>query len=352
MPHYRRRARRIQACFVLLSCAWLLSACAPRVTAEQPCYVDRTAQLADDQNPVARMSVANVGRWCGLVMSRNQGATSMAFSPAVLAEPQHGQARVRNNQGQSVVEYRPASGFTGSDEFRVQRGYMGGSVTVHVNVVPGGPARQAAPQPLPAAPPQITSPTLQPIAALPAAASAIQPLSGPMVFRCPRQGTVQSYPSGNSTTWLGIDPANTDVCIGRDQAGRPVSRIRNIWTPASFWPDTLPALRQAGARLYSAPAGEPVSFTATGSTGNAADPRPGTWTITLRVLGQEDIAIQAGTFRTYVIEYDERSAVGDGRWVYRMWFDQATGAYLRRAVVSSSDGRGAGADTASLRSPS
>ena len=90
---------------VLLSVALLLAACAPAVTSDRPCYVDRTTSNADDPNVVTRITVANVGRWCSLVSSLNRGTKAVAINPAVLVPPQHGQARVRVIQGQSNVEY-------------------------------------------------------------------------------------------------------------------------------------------------------------------------------------------------------------------------------------------------------
>ena len=44
--------------------------------------------------------------------------------------------------------------------------------------------------------------------------------------------------------------------------------------------------------------GTEVTMTVTSRTASGTDPRPGTWTHTVKVLGEQSVSVTAGTFRT------------------------------------------------------
>ena len=182
-------------------------------------------------------------------------------------------------------------------------------------------------------------------------AALTQPVSAPIGFRCLPRGTVQTYSDGNITSWLGYDPSNSDICVGRSKEGRTISTIRGIWNIGSYWPDTIPAMRTALTDLTTKPVGTVATFTATGSTANKDDPRPGTWTHTLRVLNREALTTPAGAFQAYVIEDDYRNTFGTGQWKRLFWVDAATGALLKVQTVAASNGAYPKWETVALRLP-
>ena len=101
-------------------------------TAERPCYVAPAAWNMDDQNPVVRMTVLNVGRACGVGLSVDRRAPERVGS--IIEQPSHGTARVRRVAGVMRAEYTPAAGFVGSDSYRAQLGPVSQSITVQVSV--------------------------------------------------------------------------------------------------------------------------------------------------------------------------------------------------------------------------
>ena len=85
-----------------------------------------------------QMTVGNDGGYCAATLTAANGQPFSA--PLVMAEPQHGTPRVVKYNGKTSVEYTPASGFVGHDQFAVQlirRGLPGyTSLNVSVTVEP------------------------------------------------------------------------------------------------------------------------------------------------------------------------------------------------------------------------
>ncbi len=193
--------------------------------------------------------------------------------------------------------------------------------------------------------------TVQVVAPPATAASSATFSAAPIGFRCLPRGTIQAFSTGGAVTWIGTDPANSDICIGRNGAGAPIQAVRGFWNIGRYWPDTIPSMRSGLAELTTKPAGTVATFTVTGPTATAEDPRPGTWTHSLRVVGREPLVIAAGRFDAHVIDDDERTTQGSGHWTRRYWIDAATGAFLKSETLTSSNGLKQGRETVSLRLP-
>ena len=180
---------------------------------------------------------------------------------------------------------------------------------------------------------------------------ALPAVSAPIGFRCPPSGTVQTFNDNAVVTWLGAQPNQGDICIGRNQAGAPVQSVRGLFPLGGLWPDSIPAVRDAMMRVTTLAPGTPVSFMTTGQTANPNEVRPGTWTHTWRVSGQDRLRVGPTIRGAWTIDREARSGanvVAAGRY----WIDQATGVRLKSVNTNPSTGQVTGFDTRSLALPS
>jgi hypothetical protein len=200
------------------------------------------------------------------------------------------------------------------------------------------------------APPQATAPQAAATAGSPA--DAVTPLTQPIGFHCPPRGTFSTNSLGSVVTYLGVDPAASDICIGRNGAGSPVQQIRGIWIIGSMWPDSIPGVRDALAKLTTLPPGAEVTMSVTGKSSNPDDPRAGTWTHTMKVHGEQTLTVPAGTFRTVLIVDHERGRGPTGYdGTHDYWVDRNTGLPVKRRTESSSPGKTSDWEMTSLRVP-
>jgi hypothetical protein len=296
------------------------------------------------------MFVANNQQWCSVRFHSSVPGAQPNQSGSIMRLPTHGDARISTGPSGVLFWYRPAPQFTGSDEFVVEYGSGTQTVAVTVRGPQGGDAKPAAAQAAPSSAVAATasfSPMqdgAHPLMSLPAGAL--------ISLRCLPSGTEQTYSTGESVKWLGYDPSSSDLCIGRNKNGHPVQRVRGIWGIGSYWPDGIPAVRQAMTRLQAAPPGTPVSFVVTGKSSTADDPRPGTWSHMLAVAGEERITVGAGTFDAVIIEDSQQGMDGNTyRGTARIWVDRNSGAVLRWDTSGISNGQHTSWETTSLRLP-
>ena len=113
----------------------LLAGCAGMgPTAEKPCFYSAMSWNMDDQNPIARITMLNLGRFCAVTV-RNDGRAAEG-SGSVVSQPAHGTARVRRVTGAMQAQYLPTPGFVGEDSYRVRLGPSSQVITVFVTVRP------------------------------------------------------------------------------------------------------------------------------------------------------------------------------------------------------------------------
>ena len=118
--------------FPIGSMALLVGCAGAGPTAEAPCYVNRSSWRMDDPNPVSRIEMLNVNRYCGVVV--RQDGRSGGSTGQIVTQPSNGDARVRRVGGAMQAEYRPKPGFYGRDQFKAQLGSGAPVLTVHVTV--------------------------------------------------------------------------------------------------------------------------------------------------------------------------------------------------------------------------
>ena len=111
--------------------AGLAGCTAPGATADAPCYIQKTAFHGDDQNPLVRMEMLNVGQSCGIVLSLDAVPSTTG---AIVALPAHGRAVVRRTAQGALADYTPARGFFGTDSFSATLGRGGNVTTINVTV--------------------------------------------------------------------------------------------------------------------------------------------------------------------------------------------------------------------------
>jgi hypothetical protein len=180
-------------------------------------------------------------------------------------------------------------------------------------------------------------PAASPAASATPQSDTVTPLSQPIGARCPPAGTVARYSTGTVLTFLGVDPNASDICIGRNAAGNPFELVRGIWSISGYWPDTIPGVRDAIMKLTTMVPGTEVTMTVTGRTSINDDPRPGTWTHTVKVLGEQTITLPAGTFRTVVIsDHDRGKGVTGYDGTSYIWWDRETGLRVKRHTGTTS----------------
>jgi hypothetical protein len=170
----------------------------------------------------------------------------------------------------------------------------------------------------------------------PAAAAAttqsdtVTPLAQPIGTHCPQAGTVARYSEGAVLTFLGTDPSAADLCIGRNAAGNPFQLVRGIWAISGIWPDSIPGVRDAMTKLTTMVPGTEVTMTVTGRTASGTDPRPGTWTHTVKVLGEQSVSVTAGTFRSVLIaDHDHAKGSTGYDGTHYIWIDRETGLRVK-----------------------
>ena len=87
-------------------------------TVEVPCYLNRSSWNSDDPNPVSRIVMLNVNRYCGVSVRADYRSAGPVGS--IITKPANGDVRVRRVAGTAQAEYQPRPGFAGEDEFKAQ----------------------------------------------------------------------------------------------------------------------------------------------------------------------------------------------------------------------------------------
>lgn len=86
-----------------------------RVTGRaKSCESTRAGRYSADAGTLVALTMSNEGGWCGKFYSQ-EGAPFTGGN--IIEAPAHGEARVRHFRTRSVIEYRPAPGYVGSDRF-------------------------------------------------------------------------------------------------------------------------------------------------------------------------------------------------------------------------------------------
>ena len=107
----------------------VVGGCAPQVTAQRPCYVASQQFLRDDPEVVLRMTVANgTNEVCQVSL---MASSSSHPAGKIIRAAEHGDAQLTARG----AGYKPALGYTGSDEFRFSLPLYRSTFVVHVNVV-------------------------------------------------------------------------------------------------------------------------------------------------------------------------------------------------------------------------
>ena len=76
--------------------------------------------------------------------------------------------------------------------------------------------------------------------------------------------------------------------------------------------------------------GTEVTMTVTSRTASGTDPRPGTWTHTVKVLGEQSVSVTAGTFRTVLIaDHDRTKGTAGYDGTHYFWIDRETGLRVK-----------------------
>jgi hypothetical protein len=328
----------------LLAVLLVVASCGITPPEGATCFVDTYTRHDGDLRPIRMMATSN-NRWCSFTWQMEYGAAPQPLiGGRVVTAPTAGKARVLDAGGKTWVEYLAPLAYVGPDAFTVELGQQKMVLRVEVDV-------RAPPSTASSPTPSITAATQPPVAPA-SAVPGLQPLTEPIGFRCPPQKTVQTFSDGGSIMWLGTAPGSPDICIGRNRAGAPVERVRGIWNIGTVWPDAIPAVRTAMAKLTTDPPGADVPFTVTGQTSQHDDPRPGTWTHSVRVLGADDLAMQGGSFSTVLIE-DIQTSPTTGAYLARdlLWVDRTSGVVVKSELDQANPAKHTTWETTSLKPP-
>jgi hypothetical protein len=162
---------------------------------------------------------------------------------------------------------------------------------------------------------------------------------GPVDLRCPAAGTVVSHWSGPPIRHAGAHPNDPAVCLRRSAGGMEewlyqifrLDRPREGESVPQTARERESRIREGMARLRPLERGRVVTFTypeRSGSTGSTSLYRE-TWT----VEDKEDLSLDGGTHSTVrIARLRETLFDPNAAFLWRYWFDVATGALLRTSV--------------------
>jgi DNA/RNA endonuclease G (NUC1) len=98
--------------------------------------------------------------------------------------------------------------------------------------------------------------------------------------------------------------------------------------------------------------GTEIPFTVTGKSSTKDDPRAGSWTHSIRVIGEQTVSVPAGTYRAIVIQDTEQGIDGNSyHGIHTIWVDNSSGALLRWQTIGLSNGKNSMWETTSLGIP-
>lgn len=124
----------------------------------------------------------------------------------------------------------------------------------------------------------------------------------PQGFACPPAGAVLAMDDGTELRFLGAVPDDPEVCRFASSAGPPgappTAALYGIWNAAS---DSAAKARAALRELFPLAAGKSARFTVLGEVAGA-------WDNVFTVKERRTLAVPAGRFDVWVIEYEQ-----DGR---------------------------------------
>lgn len=131
-----------------------------------------------------------------------------------------------------------------------------------------------------------------------------------------------------------------------------MQKVRGIWSIGSYWPGSIPEIRRAMAELTTRPPGAVATFNVTAKSATPNDPRPGTWTHQIRVIGSETVSVPAVIFQTVVLEDQEQATSGNGyQGINRLWVDPALGTIIQAQSTGLTNGKNSQWVTTSLQRP-
>jgi len=168
-------------------------------------------------------------------------------------------------------------------------------------------------------------------------------------FHCPRPETVITFNNHSAITFTGQSGFE---CVFKTATGKFVHRFLGLAAADS------PFARNHGEQLFPLKIGNEVTFQSTAdsshATGDLVNPTMTIYyTTTVRVVRQEQVATDAGTFDTYVIEWHQIAlGKGTGAWMYTMWYAPDLG-YVVKQTNETRTGYGRDAEyvITSLRLP-
>ena len=146
-------------------------------------------------------------------------------------------------------------------------------------------------------------------------------------FHCPKPSTVITFGDSGSFTYTGQTGM---TCQARTDSGRLVSQFLGLTASGSDLENNHVE------RLFPLRIGNEIDFTSSGPRVNATGDLVVTtediyYDNTVKVVRQEKLVTAAGTFDTFVIEWDQqiKDARSKGAWLTTMWFAPDLGARIK-----------------------
>ena len=136
---------------VLLGTAGFIAGCSPATPTDTLSATFQQSKLCQSQVPIQYSALANTpmagvsappitiemsndGGWCAFNLSTFMGGGAYPADVHLTRAPAHGQVATRKLQRTTQVAYKPATGFTGADEFTVVNQTLGMARGVTVTV--------------------------------------------------------------------------------------------------------------------------------------------------------------------------------------------------------------------------
>jgi hypothetical protein len=127
----------------------------------------------------------------------------------------------------------------------------------------------------------------------------------PQGFACPPVGAVLTMDDGTVTHFLGAVPGDPEICRFSSTAGPPeappVTALYGLWNANS---EQAAEARAALRTLFPPASGKSAHF-------DVPSISEFVWRITYTVKGRQTLAVPAGRFEVWLIEYEQRGVVGN-----------------------------------------
>lgn len=218
----------------------------------------------------------------------------------------------------------PNGQFAGLARLRLERLEGRGARQAGAAAVPAAPA--------PAPPPAAAAAPVRPVPASPAPPPPRAP-AGAVAFRCPPAGQRFAFEGGAGLAWRGPDPADPEVCLA--EGGGRVQRLLFAMYELPMAGER--ATREGLRGLFPLEPGRTARFPSYITLSDQADLYNESWRVLRRdgVAGREAVVVQrsiAGVFARPA-RGGLSLSVGDEAWTETLWWDAASGGWLRREVA-------------------